>query len=71
MTPKPDALEAIARRLVDIGQWQRYHIDVEKLERTTFGGQATFVATGFVEVSVRLHVPPDLIPADLITQEPK
>jgi hypothetical protein len=71
MTRKPDAVEAIARRLVDIGQWQRFTLDVDKIEVSTLGGAPTFIASGMVDVIVRLHVSPSLIPSDFITQEPK
>ena len=66
---RPEALEAVVRRLIDLGQWQRYTLVVEKLDVSALAGDRTFYATGMVDVTVRLHVPPSLIPSDLVTPE--
>lgn len=65
-----DAMEAIAREFLSIGQWQRYAVEVDKLEMTSFGGKPSFIATGFMDVTVRLWVPPDAVPSELVNPPP-
>ena len=61
-----EPLERLLREFLTTGEWQRFTVDVDKLDVTNLGGGPAFMPTGFCDITVRLWVPPSTIPAEIV-----